>query len=172
MRRLVLLLVWLGTALVPASFGQSIDGPLVRFDSTKWPGTDPAFDIKVNELERNETTHTSKVQVIRKKGGPTGSALISTKGIYEIAKARHAAYFVTLKSWTDPDGSWMSIVGFPAEKNPDFKTAFGEPYSETQEDGGKRITMSVADAARVFEGDNTLGQVVIPVPTKAPTSQP
>ncbi|MDE1171565.1 MAG: hypothetical protein PW734_10215 [Verrucomicrobium sp.] len=128
-------------------FGQTADAPLVRFE-TRTLG-DPRFDMEANELSR--TANTSLIQVIHRKGGPTGSAMLTVEGFYLVSKARQAEYFIILQDRSGPDGSRLYTVGFTNTKNADIKATFGSDYGDTDEAGIKRRYLSVAEYAAIFE---------------------
>ncbi len=142
---------------------QTADGPLVDFHSN--PAEDSGCEVEVIEQKRDAATST--LQVIHGKGSPRETLVTTTKGIYTIAKARHAAYFITLKEKMRPDGTWELVAGFPADDHPDLKTAFGQPYSETNIFGKKRVCFSVAECASLFEKAPSQAPADPPLPTSS-----
>ena len=125
---------------------RAADAPLVHFDS-KALG-DPRFDVQITELER--TGNISKVRVTHHSGGPTGTALFTTQGMYEIAKARHAAYFMPLKELPEANGDRIYLIGFSDDKDADPRALFGEAGSDAA--ASHRPFLSVAQFAVIFEG--------------------
>lgn len=139
--RAALLFLFCSIALLAAA-----DAPLVHFDS-KALG-DPRFDVQITELER--TGNVSKVRVTHRSGGPTGTALFTTQGMYEIAKARHAAYFMPLRELPEANGDRIYLIGFSDDKNTDPSALFGEAGSDAA--ASHRPFLSVAQFAVLFEG--------------------
>ncbi|SDT91461.1 hypothetical protein SAMN05444156_0696 [Verrucomicrobium sp. GAS474] len=134
-----------------AGFGQTpapaAEEPLVHFQSDLV--ADPGYDIEVTEEKREGNTST--LLAIHRKGDPRGSLVMGTKAIYQIAKARHAAYFITLKEKMRPDGNWSLVVGFPDNDHPNVETDFPVPYSKKNLSGKTRVCFSVAECAVLFE---------------------
>jgi hypothetical protein len=75
------------------------------------------------ELRRDERTSTAKFKIV--SGGSVGSAMLVTRGFYDIAKARGAAYFIKLREWEDEDGARMGLVGFSQDENINPQEYFG-----------------------------------------------
>lgn len=87
--------------------------------------------ITFEELRRDEQT--SIVKVKRVSGTSVASALFVTRGCYDIAQARKAAYFITLKEWEGEDGGWMYLIGFSNDRSVDVAGYFNlsEPLAKT-----------------------------------------
>src|SRR5438132_13502774 len=66
--------------------------------------------MRFEEIER--APRYSIVQVTRSSGASVPSIMFVVHGMWEIARARNAAYFINLKEWTADDGKWLYKVGF------------------------------------------------------------
>ena len=160
------LLIGALAAFSSPSPAQTPDAPLVHFVTD--PATDPGFDIEVTELAREGNT--SKLNVVHRSGEPRGSLVIVTKAVYQIAKARHAAYFITLQEKMNHDASWALVVGFPDNGTPNVQTDFGKPYEEKNISGKKRVCFSVAECAVLFEKAPASTTPAAPPPLPVDTS--
>ena len=134
---------------------------LVQIDSRDFGDTNTL--MKVVEVERN--ANTSKLRLTYKKlGSSVGSSMFIMRGVYEVAKARGAEYFINLKEWDDPNEGRIYIAGFTNTKDADLKKEFGEEFSYETEYGQKRGYMSVSQLRILFEARN---EEVTPAPSRA-----
>jgi hypothetical protein len=121
--------------------------PLVAIDSSAFGDTNCL--MKIVELERN--ANTSKLRLTyRKMGSSVGSSMFIMRGVYEVAKARGAEYFINLKEWDDQKGGRIYIAGFTNTKDADLKKEFGEEFTYETEYGQKRGYMSVSQLKTFF----------------------
>lgn len=148
-----LTVIILGFAVVSSHGGTDSNAvTLVQIDSKDFGDTNSLF--KIVEFERN--TNISKLRLTKnimahQKMGSVGSSMFIMRGLYEIAKARGAEYFINLKEWDEKDGSWIYIVGFTNAQDADLKNEFGTEYDYKDEYGQKRGYMSVSKLKKFFE---------------------
>jgi len=120
---------------------------LVQIDSRDFGDTNCL--MKIVELERN--ANTSKLRLTyQKMGSSVGSSVFIMRGVYEVAKARGAEYFINLKEWDDRNGGRIYIAGFTNRKDADLKKEFGEEFNYENESGQKRDFMSVSQLKILF----------------------
>jgi hypothetical protein len=106
------------------------------------------FHLKASELERDAKISRVKIVLKSKRGGfipSVGSSMAIMAVAHKIAKARKCDYFVNLKEWEDEDkdDSRTYIFGFTNEKDADIKKEFGQRYTYNNDEGQKRIFVSV-----------------------------
>lgn len=134
-------------ASAPPAQAAAAGAPLIRREvKEKTPdGKDVAMTFE--ELRRDEKTSTATVKSVG--GGSVASAMFITRGAYEIAKARGAAYFLNLKEWEAEAGQRMYLIGFAPDRNVDPKTYFDlkEPLPADK----RLLFLSTALYDRVFQ---------------------
>jgi len=151
----ILITVYAGAATTPVT--------LVRIDSKDFGDTNSL--IQIEELERD--ANTSKLRMTHQKmGSSVGSSMFIVRGIYEVAKARGAEYFINLKEWDDKEGGRIYVTGFTNTKDADLKQEFGAEYDYNNESGQKRGYMSVSQLKGMFE--SPAGKPVPSVKTEPP----
>jgi hypothetical protein len=99
------------------------------------------------ELRRDEKTSTATVKTVG--GGSVDSAMFVTRGAYDIAKARGAAWFINLKEWEAEGGARMYLIGFSQDKDINAKEYFG--LKEPLPDDPKHRFSPVSAYERIFK---------------------
>lgn len=131
---------------VSVCLAQNNEAPLVKINAKDFGDTNsPA---KALELERNGNT--SKIKVVNNNSSSVGESIFVARAFFEVAKARHCEYFVNLKEWTDNDGGRIYIAGFTNRKNADVKKEFGTQYTAKDQNGERRIYLSVSQFKRLW----------------------
>jgi hypothetical protein len=97
--------------------------------------------MRFEEIERSPKY--SIVQVTHSGGASVPSIMFVVRGMWEIARAREAAYFINLKEWTAGDGKGHYKVGFADTDRVDVSSYFGESPAEPK-------FLSVEEFALIF----------------------